>query len=35
MLLKGVDEVGLTLGLAAEIETFERRHRAASPWAAR
>jgi 3-isopropylmalate/(R)-2-methylmalate dehydratase small subunit len=35
MLLKGVDEVGLTLGLAAEIAEFERRHHAASPWAAR
>jgi 3-isopropylmalate/(R)-2-methylmalate dehydratase small subunit len=35
MLLKGVDEVGLPLGLAAEIADFERRHHAAIPWAAR
>ncbi|MFM8681387.1 MAG: 3-isopropylmalate dehydratase small subunit [Alphaproteobacteria bacterium] len=35
MLLKGVDEVGLTIGLRAEIEGFERRHHAANAWAAR
>ena len=35
MLLKGVDEVGLTIGLLAEIEGFERRHHAAKAWAAR
>jgi len=35
MLLKGVDEVGLTIGLLAEIEGFERRHHAANAWAAR
>ena len=35
MLLKGVDEVGLTLGLTAEIDAFEATHRARSPWALR
>lgn len=35
MLLKGVDEVGLTLGLVDEIKAFERRHAAAAPWATR
>ena len=35
MLLKGVDEVGLTLGLAADIDAFETTHRTRSPWALR
>ena len=35
MLLKGVDEVGLTLGLQDEIAAYERRHAAAAPWATR
>jgi 3-isopropylmalate/(R)-2-methylmalate dehydratase small subunit len=35
MLLKGVDELGLTLELAAGIEAFEARHGAAAPWAIR
>lgn len=35
MLLKGVDEVGLTLGLMDDIKAFEDRHHAATPWAAR
>ena len=35
MLLKGVDEVGLTLGLGAEIDGFEATHRTRSPWALR
>ena len=35
MLLQGVDELGLTLGLAAEIEAFEAQHRDESPWALR
>jgi len=35
MLLKGVDEVGLTLGLRDAIDAFERRHAAAAGWAAR
>jgi len=35
MLLKGVDEVGLTLGLMDEIKAFERHHAAAAPWATR
>jgi hypothetical protein len=35
MLLKGVDELGLTLGLDAQIQAFEARRRAAEPWAIR
>ncbi len=33
MLLKGVDELGLTLSLMGEIEAFEGRYAAAFPWA--
>lgn len=35
MLLKGVDEVGLTLGLMDDILGFETRRAAAAPWATR
>jgi 3-isopropylmalate/(R)-2-methylmalate dehydratase small subunit len=35
MLLKGVDEVGLTLGLIGDIIAFEKRYAAAAPWATR
>jgi len=35
MLLKGVDEIGLTLSMAAEIEAFEKAYAEAAPWAAR
>ena len=33
MLLKGVDELGLTLSFGDEIEAFERRYGAEFPWA--
>ncbi|HEX2198103.1 MAG TPA: 3-isopropylmalate dehydratase small subunit [Burkholderiales bacterium] len=33
MLLKGVDELGLTLSLESEIGAFERRYAEAFPWA--
>ena len=32
-LLRGLDDIGLTLDHAAAIREFERRHRAARPWA--
>jgi 3-isopropylmalate dehydratase small subunit len=32
MLLKGLDEVGLTLAQAQAIETFEKSHFASQPW---
>jgi 3-isopropylmalate/(R)-2-methylmalate dehydratase small subunit len=35
MLLKGVDEIGLTLSLAGEIDAFERAYSVAAPWAVR
>ena len=35
MLLKGVDELGLTLSLLPEIERFERDYARAVPWAVR
>lgn len=35
MLLKGVDELGLTLSLKDEIEAFEARYARAYPWAMR
>jgi 3-isopropylmalate/(R)-2-methylmalate dehydratase small subunit len=35
MLLKGVDELGLTLSLEPEIEAFEKRYFEEFPWAAR
>jgi 3-isopropylmalate/(R)-2-methylmalate dehydratase small subunit len=35
MLLKGVDEIGLTLSLAGEIDAFERAYAEAAPWAVR
>ncbi len=35
MLLEGVDEIGLTLSLAAEIEAFEKAYAEAAPWALR
>ena len=35
MLLKGVDELGLTLSLLPEIESFERDYARAVPWAVR
>ena len=33
-LLKGVDELALTLSYATDIENFERQHRSAPPWLA-
>ena len=33
-LLKGVDELALTLSYANDIENFERQHRSAHPWLA-
>jgi 3-isopropylmalate/(R)-2-methylmalate dehydratase small subunit len=33
-LLKGVDELALTLSYASDIENFERQHRSAHPWLA-
>ena len=35
MLLKGVDEIGLTLSLAAEIDAFEKAYAEAAPWTVR
>jgi 3-isopropylmalate/(R)-2-methylmalate dehydratase small subunit len=35
MLLKGVDEIGLTLTMLAEVEAFERSYAAEAPWLAR
>jgi hypothetical protein len=35
LLLKGTDEVGLTLSLTAEIEAFERAYAVAAPWSVR
>jgi 3-isopropylmalate/(R)-2-methylmalate dehydratase small subunit len=35
MLLKGVDELGLTLSLVPEIEAFERAYAREAPWAVR
>ena len=35
MLLKGVDELGLTLALLPQIEAFERGYAAEAPWAVR
>lgn len=35
MLLKGVDEIGLTLSLSAEIDAFEKSYAEAAPWAVR
>lgn len=35
MLLEGVDEIGLTLSLSAEIEAFEKSYAEAAPWALR
>jgi 3-isopropylmalate/(R)-2-methylmalate dehydratase small subunit len=35
LLLRGVDEIGLTLSFAAEIEAFERAYAEAAPWAGR
>ncbi len=35
MLLQGLDEIGLTLSLAPEIEAFERAYAEAAPWAGR
>ena len=35
MLLKGVDEIGLTLSLVSEIEAFEKSYAEAAPWAVR
>ena len=32
MLLKGVDEIGLTLSMLPEIEAFERSYVAQAPW---
>jgi 3-isopropylmalate/(R)-2-methylmalate dehydratase small subunit len=32
MLLKGVDEIGLTLSLSSEIETFEKAYLKDAPW---
>lgn len=33
MVIEGVDTIDLTLAMAAEIDAFEQRHRAARPWA--
>ena len=35
LLLRGVDEIGLTLSFASEIEAFERGYAEAAPWAGR
>jgi 3-isopropylmalate/(R)-2-methylmalate dehydratase small subunit len=35
LLLRGVDEIGLTLSFADEIEAFERDYARAAPWAGR
>ena len=35
MLLKGVDELGLTLTLIPQVEAFEKRYAAEAPWAVR
>jgi 3-isopropylmalate/(R)-2-methylmalate dehydratase small subunit len=35
LLLRGVDEIGLTLSFADEIEAFERDYAQAAPWAGR
>jgi 3-isopropylmalate/(R)-2-methylmalate dehydratase small subunit len=35
LLLRGVDEIGLTLSFANEIEAFERAYAEAAPWAGR
>jgi 3-isopropylmalate/(R)-2-methylmalate dehydratase small subunit len=35
MLLKGVDEIGLTLSMLPQIEAFEKAYAEAAPWAAR
>ena len=35
LLLRGVDEIGLTLSFADEIEAFERAYARAAPWAGR
>jgi 3-isopropylmalate/(R)-2-methylmalate dehydratase small subunit len=35
LLLKGTDEVGLTLSLTPEIEAFERAYAVAAPWSVR
>jgi 3-isopropylmalate/(R)-2-methylmalate dehydratase small subunit len=35
MLLEGVDELGVTLGLLTQIEAFERRYGEEMPWAVR
>ena len=35
MLLKGVDEIGLTLSMLPEIEAFERAYAARTPWITR
>jgi 3-isopropylmalate/(R)-2-methylmalate dehydratase small subunit len=35
LLLRGVDEIGLTLSFAEEIEAFERAYAQAAPWAGR
>jgi 3-isopropylmalate/(R)-2-methylmalate dehydratase small subunit len=32
LLLNGLDEIALTLGLAARIKAFEEQHRASRPW---
>lgn len=32
MLIEGLDAIGLTLELAADIDAFEQRHQAAMPW---
>jgi 3-isopropylmalate/(R)-2-methylmalate dehydratase small subunit len=34
MMLRGVDEVGFTLGLRGEIEAFERRYHTGNSWLA-
>lgn len=34
MMLKGVDELGLTLSMTAEIDAFEREYRRQTPWLA-
>ena len=31
-LIKGLDEIGLTLKHSAEIEAFEAKHKTAQPW---
>ncbi len=35
MMLQGVDEIGLTLGMIGEVEAFEREYAKRAPWVLR